>query len=145
MKFFITPNSQSKHGYDLIVENDDGTTKRIELTRKTGDGYIHLPAEYHEILNRKLVKFTDFEGQEMYEVTKRDVATRSAKKSENSTSIVKPKVTLIERGNILDNPEDKKLWQELCKKIERAELIAAARAEMEKWQREIEKLSEIES
>lgn len=145
MKFFITPNSQSKHGYDLIVENDDRITKRIALTKKTGDGYIHLPAEYHEILNRKLVKFTDFEGQDMYEVTRRDGTARNVKKPEGVATVAKPKITMIERGNILDDPVDKKLWQELCKKIERAELIAAARAEMEKWQREIERLSDVES
>lgn len=141
MKFYITPNNQSKHGYDLIVDND-GEMKTIELTRKTGDGYIHLPTEYHEILNRKLVKFTDFEGQEMYEVTRREGNTRTVTKSSGEPKVVKPKITMMERGNILEDPADKKLWQELCKKIERAELIAAAKAEMTKWQQEIERLCE---
>jgi hypothetical protein len=141
MKFYITPNNQSKHGYDLVVDND-GEMKTIELTRKTGDGYIHLPAEYHEILNRKLVKFTDFEGQEMYEITRREGNARTTSKSSGEPKVVKPKITMMERGNILEDPADKKLWQELCKKIERAELIAAAKAEMTKWQQEIERLME---
>ena len=141
MKFYITPNSKSKHGYDLIVDND-GEMKTIELTRKTGDGYIHLPAEYHEILNRKLVKFTDFEGQEMYEVTRREGTTRITTKSSGEPKIVKPKITMMERGNILEDPDDKRLWQELCKKIEHAELVAAAKAEMMKWEQEIARLME---
>lgn len=141
MKFYITPNNQSKHGYDLIVDND-GEMKTIELTRKTGDGYIHLPAEYHEILNRKLVKFTDFEGQEMYEVTRREGTTRTTTKSSGEPKVVKPKITMMERGNILEDPDDKRLWQELCKKIERAELVAAAKAEMMKWEQEIARLME---
>lgn len=76
MKFFITPNSQSKHGYDFIID-DNGARTIIELTRKTTDGYIHLPAEYHDALNRKLLKFTDFEGKGEFEITRREGRTIS--------------------------------------------------------------------
>lgn len=75
MKYYITPNAASKLGYDFIIEDENGVRTSIALTRKTTDGYIHLPAQYHEILNRKLLKYTDFEGKGEYEITRREGRT----------------------------------------------------------------------
>lgn len=127
MKYFIQPNASAKHGYEFVVQDDAGNETIFAMNKKTGDGYIFVPEQFVEPLNRKLVKFTDFEGKGKYEVTRRDGATRQ---SNGAKSTPTPKKTLAERGNVLEG-DDKKLWQELCKKIERAELIAAAKAEVE--------------
>lgn len=124
-KFFINPNPQTKHGYEFIVEHDDGTVEVHPMNKKTGDGYIFVPEMFISELNRKLVKFTDFEGKGKYEVTIREGKTKTA------SGESKPKATLAELGNLLTSPEDKAMWQELCKKIEHAKLIAKAKAEYE--------------
>lgn len=128
MKYFIQPNASAKHGYEFVVQDDAGNETIFAMNKKTGDGYIFVPEQFVEPLNRKLVKFTDFEGKGKYEVMRRDGTTRQ---SNGPKSTPAPKKSLAERGNILTDENDKKLWQELCKKIEHAELIAAAKAELD--------------
>jgi hypothetical protein len=128
MKYFIKRNPMAKHGYEFLVESDDGSTIVVPMNKKTGDGYIFVPTEYVEALNRKLVKFSDFEGVDLYEVTRREGVSRAASHVQPS----QPKQSLMELGNLLADAKDKAKWQELVKKIEHAKLIAKAQAEYER-------------
>lgn len=129
-KFYITPNASSKHGYDFIID-DDGIRTTIELTRKTGDGYIHLPQEYHETLNRKLLKFSDFEGKGEYEITRRDGRLI------NSTSVsTTPKAPSKGLEEYLDN-DDKVLYLALIEKAMKNKKRMELMAEIERLSAEI--------
>lgn len=124
MKYFIVSNSQSKHGYDFVIENDNGERQTIELTRKTTDGYIHIPAEYHETLNRKLVKFTDFENVDCYEVTRRESVNRN---------VVSSKVSSKSLEDYL-SPEDKEVYLSLVKKAMKNKEIEMLKSQIDALQ-----------
>lgn len=121
MKYFITPNAASKHGYDFIIDND-GERTAIELTRKTTDGYIHLPEAYHETLNRKLLKFTDFEGKGEYEITRREGRTIS----QSNTTPKTPTKGWVEY--LTD--EEKALYEQLKAKAEKRAQAAKLKAQI---------------
>lgn len=136
MKYYIRRNPMAKHGYEFVVKSDDGSMNVVPMNKKTGDGYIFVPTEYVEAVNRKLVKFSDFEGVDLYEVTRREGISRAASHGQPS----QPKQSLMELGNLLTDEKDKAKWQELVKKIERAKLIARAQAEFERAKRALEAL-----
>ena len=133
MKYYIQPNTAARHGYEFVVAHDDGHEEIIAMNRKTTDGYIHIPTDYIDAVNRKLVKFTDFEGKGRWEVTYRDGTRKSDAPTQH-------KVTMMERGNVLTDPEEKAMWQKLCKKIEHMELITKAKAELDAKQAAYEEL-----
>ena len=132
MKYFITTNSASKHGYDFIVEDENGARTSIELTRKTTDGYIHLPDQSHEVLNRKLLKFTDFEAYDEYEITRREGRSINRSTTTGVTTSTKAPKKNIEEWLTDD---EKAIYMDLIAKAERrakkAQLMAQI-AELEK-------------
>lgn len=128
MKYFITPNTASKHGYDFIIEDENGERTTIELTRITSDGYIHLPQEYHEVLNRKLLKFTDFEGKGEYEITRRE-----GRSINRSTTVGVTTSTKAPKKNIEEwlTEEEKAIYNDLIAKAMRRAKKAQLEAQIE--------------
>lgn len=138
MKYQITPNASAKHGYDFVVLNDSGASTRIELTRKTTDGYLHIPAEYQDVLNRKLIKISDFEGKGVYEVTRREGAARSPKSSDSS-----PKSSdLMTKAEKYLTADELEILRGFIAKIDKEVAKEALRAEIAANQA---KLAELES
>jgi ribonuclease HI len=130
-KYYITSNAASKHGYDFIV-NDNGDEKRIELTKKTTDGYLHIPAEYHDELNMRLIRIAILEGQEgLIEIQRREGRGHSVKS--DSSKVTKGIEAYL-------NEEELKMWNELKTKAEARMKIAQAKAFAEAAQREYERL-----
>ena len=74
MKYYITKNENSKHGYDLIVDNNNGETQVIELTRKTTDNYLHMPEQCANETNRRLISIAMIQkaNVDMFEVMPRE-------------------------------------------------------------------------
>lgn len=133
MKYFITPNAASKHGYDFIIEDENGERITIELTRITSDGYIHLPQAYHEVLNRKLLKFTDFEGKGEYEITRREGRSINKSETKGVTTSTK-KVKDIEEYLTED---ELKVYNELIAKAQYRAKKAQLEAQIEELQRQL--------
>lgn len=132
MKYYITKNENSKHGYDLIVDNN-GETQTIELTRKTTDNYLHLPEQCAKDTNRKLISIVMIEKADvdMFEITAKEYKEpRKLDKSSNGSNKYKD----IEQ--YLDD-NDKVLLQKLIEKANIArereklmKIIAEAQSEL---------------
>ena len=113
MKYYITANPNSKHGYDLIVDND-GETQVIELTRKTTDNYLHIPEQCASETNRRLVSIAMIQKADvdMFEVTPREY--REPRKLSTSNN--------VSRKGLEEylNEEDKALFLALVEKAKTA-------------------------
>lgn len=126
MKYFIKRNPNTTTGYEFVTEHDDGQTTTQPITgkaleKKTGITWLRLPENGigRKLCNQALVN-------EVYELTPAKTRTTSTGESPS------PKKSLIEMGNYLTDKEDKAKWQELCKKIEHAQIVAKAQAEYER-------------
>lgn len=130
-KFYIISNAASKHRYDFIV-NENGEEKRIELTKKTTDGYLHIPAEYHDELNMRLIRMAILEGQDgPIEIERREGRGPSTKTQPSKK----------ENGIEMYLTEDElKVWNELKAKAEARAKIAKAKAIAEAAQAEYERM-----
>ena len=121
MKYFIKRNPMAKHGYDFVVESDDGQQTNMSIDKITPDGKSYVLPDNPS-------------GRRYWALSKvtADVNEIPAKGNEKIIHDKQPKRTLMELGNLLTDEKDKAKWQELVKKIERTELIAKAQAEYER-------------
>lgn len=55
MKYFITLNPLTKHGFELVKVDDEGNTTYHCLDRKTPDDYLYLPDDVVKATNRRLI------------------------------------------------------------------------------------------
>lgn len=127
MKVFIKRNPQSKHGLDLVEMNDDVIVKTIELTSKTTDGYIHIPKEYWEKFNRRLVKIANI--GESYELTWYD---RAQRQSSEQTTTPTTKSNIEEDATEYLTEDEASTFKKLLAKIEKAKMRAKLEAEIAK-------------
>lgn len=121
-KFFITLNPQTPTGYEFVTKHDDGHEEVVSIDKITHDG-------------KSVILPTNDSGRQYWAISKikADVNEIPAKDAIVSTtgSQSKPKASIIELSKYLTNPEEKRLWAELCKKIEHAKLVDKAKAEYE--------------
>ena len=134
MKFFVVKNSVSKFGYDFVVKNDDDEIEKIiELTSKTTDGYLRIPAEYHDEIGKKMVR--------MSILTDDEIEIEKGKKvySENQTQN-QSKMTEIDFAKKYLPDDDFQLYMKLKNKIAVMMNLQKKKEAAERAQREYEEL-----
>lgn len=71
MKYFITPNTLTKHGFELIKVDENGIETVVALDKKTADDYLYLPDDVVKATNRRLIGINGIKkaNVERYELT----------------------------------------------------------------------------
>lgn len=74
MKYFITYNPQSKHGFQLVKVYDDNREEICNLDKKTTDDYLYLPEDVVKTTNRRLISMAMIKkaNVERFEITAKE-------------------------------------------------------------------------
>ena len=133
----IVVNPKSRHGFNLIVEQEDGSVRVIELTSKTTDNYFkldsYLPSEYNiRYLSIKQITEGLVDGEYIIQPRTQRVRT-------NTQSTVTTK-------NWIDYlpGEDKLIILNLKEKAENIMKVEKIKAQIEEYQKLLSQLTKVQ-